>query len=166
MLRRLLFGLLKGIVVGGALGALLHFGLGWTSLTGWLGYVIYGAAVALGGVVAGQPPWRKGAWIASILKGLFGFGVGAGLYALATHFLKLPVGGLVGIPTGTVLAESPLFFAPLVTLIYTTLVELDDGGPAPAAESGGVRVASGASTDLDALLSERQERSSTKAGRS
>lgn len=157
MLRRLLIGLLKGLAVGGAVGAALHFGAGATTITSWVNYLLYGAVGLLAGVVAGQPPWRPGAWVASILKGIFGAGLGVGLYALAVHFLRLPVDGVPGIESGAVLAQAPLLFAPAVATLYATLVELDDGGEQPAQESTGVRVSpKGASAELDEVGVERK----------
>ncbi len=143
MLKRLLLGLIKGVIVGGAIGAVLHFALGVTAIGVGLGYLLYGVTATLAGVVAGQPPWRQGAWIASVLKGLFGFGVGVGVYALVTHFLRIPVGGLLQIPPQTMIAQAPLLFAPAVATVYATLVELDDGGEQAKDDKTGVRAAPG-----------------------
>lgn len=169
MVRRLLVGLLKGIVIGGAIGALLHFALGLTALpAAWLGYVLYGAVAALGGVLAGQPPWRKGAWVASILKGLFGFGLGALAYLLGSRFLNLDVGGLANIANGTTLANAPLLFAPIVAMIYAGLVELDDGGEQAAAEEAAAKTGVRAVPDVDSIdvgEEEPAERGAKKSGR-
>jgi hypothetical protein len=82
-LLKLFLGLLKGAVIGGGLG----YGAYAAGLDGgWL-WPVYGLAGALVGLVAGTPLWKlitdKNAttWI-SVLKALFGFGVGCGLYAL------------------------------------------------------------------------------------
>lgn len=85
---KLILGLLKGAVVG----AIIGFGawkLGWS---GGLHWVTYGVAGALVGLIAGRPIWalitdKEGTSWVSILKALFGFGVGCGLYALASNFL-------------------------------------------------------------------------------
>lgn len=147
MLRRLLFGLLKGLLVGAALGAVLHFGLGATTLTGALAYLFYAAVAAVAGVLAGQPPWRQGAWVGSILKGVFGLALGAGLYALAARFLSVQVPAVAGLTTAVPASSAPLFFAPALAALYAGLIELDDGGADAAADAGasgkdpGVRVA-------------------------
>lgn len=80
---KLLLGLLKGVVLGGALG----YGAYAAGLDGGLLWPVYGFVGALVGLVAGAPLWKlitdKNAtsWV-SVLKALFGFGVGCGLYAL------------------------------------------------------------------------------------
>jgi hypothetical protein len=80
---KLLLGLLKGVVLGGVLG----YGAYAAGLDGGLLWPVYGLVGALVGLVAGTPLWKlitdKNAtsWV-SILKAVFGFGVGCGLYAL------------------------------------------------------------------------------------
>jgi hypothetical protein len=82
---KLVVGILKGAVIGGAVGYgayMLKTATGFDSP--WL---TYGAIGALVGLIAGRPIWSlirdKNAttWI-SILKAAFGFGVGCGLYAI------------------------------------------------------------------------------------
>jgi hypothetical protein len=145
--KRLLLGLLKGIVIGGAFGALLHFGLGQHQLAGWANWLLYPLVGAVSGALAGRAPWKPGAWIAGILKGVFGLAVGAGLFALGHKFL--PDLALVdGVKVN--LAEQPLFFAPMLATIYATLVELDDGGDQPEEEpASGVRVGKLSVDDID-----------------
>jgi hypothetical protein len=80
---KLFLGLLKGVLLGGALG----YGAYAAGLDGGFLWPVYGLAGALVGLVAGTPLWKlitdKNAtsWV-SVLKALFGFGVGCGLYAL------------------------------------------------------------------------------------
>lgn len=139
MLRRLLIGMLKGLLIGGAVGAALHFGLGQTSIASALNYPLYGLVGALAGIFAGRPPWHEGARVATILKGVFGLLLGFGLYALAAAFLKgaFPI-ALPNVPATANFAQIPLVFAPSVAALYAALVEIDDGGenPEPAARSG------------------------------
>lgn len=137
--KRLLLGILKGLVIGGGIGALLHFALGVTTLTSVFAYLLYAGVGLLAGVFGGRAPWKPGAWIAAILKGVFGLAVGAGLFALGTN-----VGAL------NVIAHNPLFFAPIVALLYGTFVELDDGGEQPEEEAtSGVRVGKISVEDID-----------------
>ena len=80
---KLILGLLKGALVGGALG----YGAFAAGLDGGLLWVVYGVAGALVGLIAGRPLWslitdKDGTSWVSVLKALFGFGVGCGLYAL------------------------------------------------------------------------------------
>ncbi|MEZ4406712.1 MAG: hypothetical protein R3A52_09570 [Polyangiales bacterium] len=142
MLRRLLIGILKGLLVGGAVGAGLHFGLGKTTLeSALLTYPLYGAVGALAGVTAGKPFWRQGAGIEAILRSIFGIAVGCGLYALAAAFI-----GKVPFDVGTIQAGStqfahiPLLMAPTLAILYASLVELDNDGKAEEVAPSRVRV--------------------------
>ncbi len=141
MFRRLLLGLAKGLVIGGVIGALMHFALGVTLIpAGALSYLFFGGIAALAGVAAGQPPWREGAWVGSILKAIFGFAIGAGLYWVGQRFLNFPIGGLAGLPAEATFAQAPLTFAPTLAAIFGMLIELDDGGDQAADSKTGVRV--------------------------
>ncbi len=135
--KRLLLGLLKGLVIGGAFGALLHFGLDQQKITEWYNWLLYPAIGAVSGALAGRAPWKPGAWIAGVLKGVFGLAVGAGLFALGNKF----------IPD---IAHTPLLFAPMLATVYATLVELDDGGDQAEEEpASGVRVGKISVEDID-----------------
>lgn len=120
---KLLVGLLKGAVIGGAVGygaVQLEVATGFGNA--WLTYGLVGALV---GLFVGKPLWsllrdkNSTNWIA-VLKGLFGFGVGCGLYAL---FAKVwnPGFEIAGQP-----AQWPPFVAGLVGAVYGGFVELDD----------------------------------------
>ncbi|KAB2898976.1 MAG: hypothetical protein F9K40_10770 [Kofleriaceae bacterium] len=80
---KLLLGLLKGVVLGAAIG----YGAYAAGLDGGFLWPVYGFVGALVGLIAGTPLWKlitdKNAtsWV-SVLKAIFGFGVGCGLYAL------------------------------------------------------------------------------------
>ena len=82
---KLLVGILKGAVIGGALGY-GAFALGQATGFGnpWLTYGLIGAIV---GLFVGKPIWslirskESTSWIA-VLKAAFGFGLGCGLYAI------------------------------------------------------------------------------------
>lgn len=146
--KRLLLGILKGLLIGGTIGALIHFvAVDDGTLTSSLAnYPLYAGVGALSGVLAGRPPWKPGAWIASILKGVFGLGVGAGLFALASNFIGMKF-ALLGGPS-VLLAQHPLVFAPIVALLYATFVEIDDGGDQPEeAPATGVRAGKQLSVD-------------------
>ncbi len=144
--KRLLLGLLKGIVIGGAFGALVYFTLG-AHLMGWANWLLYPLVGAVSGALAGRAPWKPGAWIAGVLKAVFGLAVGAGLFALGHKFL--PELALAGGPKVS-LAEQPLFFAPMLATVYATLVELDDGGDQAEEEpASGVRVGKISVDDID-----------------
>jgi hypothetical protein len=130
---KLLVGLLKGAVIGAAVG---YGALQLATATGfsnaWLTYGLIGAMV---GLFVGKPLWSllrdKNAtnWIA-VLKGLFGFGVGCGLYAL---FSKV-------VPTFTITSDITSLWPPImggaIGAVYGGFVELDDsiGDDAAAAK--------------------------------
>lgn len=135
MFKRLGVGLLKGLVIGGVIGAGLHFGLGWMTVTPLLGYLVAMAAGASASVLAGKPPWREGAWIEALLKGLAGVGAGALLYFLGTRFGSFGVpfalpGRLAATAAGAAWPTLPLLFAPAFGALIGSLVELDNTGGA------------------------------------
>ncbi|MEZ4394829.1 MAG: hypothetical protein R3A48_27450 [Polyangiales bacterium] len=140
MFKRLLIGLLKGLVLGGAVGAALTFGLKEVAIVGVAAYALYALLGGFAGVLAGRPFWVKGAWVESLLKGLFGLAVGAGLYALASRFLAFPVPSFAG--GGPLeIFKQPMLMAPGVGAIYAALVELDNTGEEEP-EPTGVRIRS------------------------
>src|SRR6266545_1336355 len=133
---RLLLGLLKGAAVGAALG----FGAEQIGLAGGWGYIVYGLVGFVVGLVVGRPFWshlldRKSTVWTSVLKGLFGFGVGAGLYALGHKVVGDPVLALAG--QARPLTAWTYLFGGLVGAIYGAWVELDDAPP--PREDGGAK---------------------------
>jgi hypothetical protein len=138
MLKRLLIGLLKGILIGGALGAAMHFAMKGHTFgpEGVLPFLFYGAVVGITGVFAGQEPWKQGAWISSILKGVFGFLMGMGLFWVSRRFLgTVPAPGVAALGlSGAKFVAAPLLLSPALSTVYSTLVELDDGGEQAAAD--------------------------------
>lgn len=148
MLKRLILGLVKGLAIGGALGAALFFGVQSVQQGGVAGVAAYGLYAligALAGVLAGKPPWLKGAWVESLLKGLFGLAVGAGLFALASRFLGGQNPVMVpafGGGAEMALFKHPLLMAPGIATIYAMLVELDNTGEVEPEPKSGVRIRS------------------------
>lgn len=133
MLKRLGLGLLKGLVIGGAVGAGLQYGLKWTEVSGLLGFLVAMGVGGTTGVFAGKPPWQEGAWIEATLKGLVGVGLGALLYWIASRWgqLAIPFPGLTEPASWTVL---PAVYAPAIAGTYGALVELDNTGDSNADE--------------------------------
>lgn len=126
MLKRLGLGLLKGLLIGGAIGAGLQYGLRWTDASGLLGFLVSMGAAGTAGVFAGKAPWKEGAWIEALLKGMVGVGLGALAYWGLTYVpFSVPFPGLPGTHA---LAALPVVFAPAVAGVYGALVELDDTG--------------------------------------
>jgi hypothetical protein len=121
---KLLVGILKGAVIGAALGYGAH-ALGQATGFGnpWLTFGMIGALV---GLFVGKPIWSlirdKNAtiWI-SVLKSAFGFGIGCGLYALVARAIH-PVLEISGY---NVFTWSPTLGG-AIGAIYGGFVELDD----------------------------------------
>ena len=80
---KLALGLLKGLLVGVAVG----YGAFAAGLNGGFHWLTYGIIGALVGLIAGRPVWalitdKEGTTWVSVLKAVFGYGVGVGIYAL------------------------------------------------------------------------------------
>jgi hypothetical protein len=126
---RVVLGLLKGGLVGVALG----FGawkLGLTS--GFPAFIVYGLIGGLAGVVTGRPPWRQETQWTSMLKGIFGFGIGL---LLAWAARKLLGGAHLAFATGLgapdrPLVELPFLLGPAIGALFGILIEVDDAGGA------------------------------------
>jgi len=81
---RLLLGFLKGLVIGGAVG----YGAYYLDLGGVFHWFTYGVIGALVGLLVGRPVWshlldKSSTMWTALLKGIVGYGVGVGLFALA-----------------------------------------------------------------------------------
>jgi hypothetical protein len=122
---KLVVGILKGAVIGGAVGYgayVLRAATGFDSP--WL---TYGAIGAIVGLIAGRSIWSlirdKNAttWVA-ILKAAFGFGVGCGLYAIIAKAWD-PAALLVG---GYNVFTWPVTLGGAIGAVYGGFVELDD----------------------------------------
>jgi hypothetical protein len=134
---KLVVGILKGAIIGGALG---YGAFALADATGfaspwWLTYGVIGALV---GLIAGRPIWsllrdkNATAWV-SILRAAVGFGVSCGLYALIAKLWS---------PSELVVQGHDIFTWPVtlggaIGAVYGGLVELDDAigdDKKPAAE--------------------------------
>src|SRR5262249_13200109 len=122
---RALLGLIKGAVLGAALGlGAFHLGLG----GGW-GYLVYGAIGFVVGLLGGRPFWshiadRESTVWTSVLKGIFGVGVGVGLYALVRFAIGDPSLTLAG--ETRALTSWTYLFGGGVGAIYGAFIEADD----------------------------------------
>jgi hypothetical protein len=139
---KLLVGLLKGAVIGGAVGYgafALEQSTGFSST--WLTYGLIGALV---GLFVGKPLWallrdKNTTNIIAILKAAFGFGVGCGLYALLAKAWD-PDPKLLEVSGYSLLHWFPTVGA-AIGGVYGAFVELDDsigdeGAAKKKAESG------------------------------
>lgn len=123
---KLLVGILKGAVIGGALG----YGL--MSLYATLGFeanpwVTYGLIGAVVGLFVGKPIWalirdKNSTSVVAILKSVFGFGIGCGLYAL----IAKAWGPELAVSTVPNVFAWPPTLGGAIGAVYGGFVELDD----------------------------------------
>lgn len=126
-LKRLVVGLVLGVLIGGLFG----FGLAQAStglMAGGLGYLLAAAVGVLTGLVAGKPIWAKGAQIEAGLKAFFGALLGAGIL-LGLRFIPVSLPGLAGIPAAELGRHAVASLAAVSTLL-AIFYELDNtSGP-------------------------------------
>jgi hypothetical protein len=129
---RALLGLLKGGVVGAALGA-GAFKLGIAG--GVLGTITYAVIGGLVGILCGKPPWRQDTVWTTALKGLFGALIGGALYWGLGKILPgthLAFTAKLGAPDRA-LIDLPVLIGPLIGAAWGAFVEIDDGGSSATA---------------------------------
>jgi hypothetical protein len=133
MVRRLLLGLVLGLIVGGLAAAALVAGLHMTVFDAGAGGVAlaYLAAALTGvltGLVAGKPIWASGAKIEAGLKAFFGALIATGLMFAARRWLTSSVDlGFMGAGAGPI-GELPAASLPLVAAVLGGFFELDNTG--------------------------------------
>jgi hypothetical protein len=130
---RVVFGLIKGGVIGAAVGfGVWKLGLPAGALT-VAGYAVVGALV---GALVGKPLWRQETIWTSILKSVFGAALAVGLYFGARKLLgdtHLAFATGLGAPDKP-LVDLPFLLGPVIGALYGIFVEVDDNsGGAPAA---------------------------------
>lgn len=124
---KLLIGILKGAVIGGGLGYGAH-ALG--ESTGFDNpWIIYGLIGAIVGLFVGRPIWslirdKESTSVIAILKSVFGFGIGCGLYAIVAKAWS-PDPEMLQIAGHNVLYWPPTLGG-AIGAIYGGFVELDD----------------------------------------
>jgi hypothetical protein len=126
---RVILGLLKGGVVGAAIGA-LAFKLGFAG--GAVALFSYALIGGLVGILCGRPPWRQDTFWTSALKGLFGLLVGGGLYFVARKLLGGIHAGFtasLGAPDKP-LVEIPILLGPVIGAVWGIFIEVDDASGA------------------------------------
>ncbi len=130
---RVILGLLKGGLIGAAVGGLaLELGMG----GGFGGFLTYAVVGGLVGIICGRPPWRQDTFWTSTLKGIVGVGIGIGLYFLARKLLggaHLALATQLGAPDKPI-AELPIILGPVIGALWGTFVEVDDAGSAAEAK--------------------------------
>ncbi len=130
---KLLIGILKGSIIGGALG----YGAYAIGLPGaWFAWLTYGVIGAVVGLVVGRPLWsliadKNATSFAAILKAIFGAGISIGLYALAR---KLGSGVELHLLGETrALPQWPPVLGAAIGGLWGGLIELDDAFDDPPA---------------------------------
>jgi len=122
---KLLVGILKGAVIGGALGyGAYALGEATGFANPWLTYGLIGAIV---GLFVGRPIWslirdKNSTTVISILKSAFGFGIGCGIYALVVKAIG-PELAIASIPN---VFDWPPTMGGAIGAVYGGFVELDD----------------------------------------
>lgn len=132
---RLVIGLLKGAILGGAVGYGAH-ALGLAGVFHWVTYGLVGLVV---GLLVGRPFWshfrdHSSTVVVAILKSVFGFGIGAGLYALASR-LAADVRITLG-EESRLLVDWQFLLGATIGGVYGAFIELDDAPRAKAAAAG------------------------------
>jgi hypothetical protein len=123
---RVILGLLKGGIIGAAIGyAALKLGVS----SGAAAYLVYAAVGFAVGLVCGKAIWRQETLWTPALKGILGAAICIGLYWVANKLLgglKLPITAQLGAPDRPVV-DVPLLLAPALGILYGIFVEVDDG---------------------------------------
>jgi hypothetical protein len=172
--KRLLLGLVKGLVIGGAIGAGISYGLLWSiSSGGLLAFLLAMGAAGTTGVFAGRPPWKEGAWLEALLKGVVGVMVGSLAYWLAATYAAGPELTLPAVGSLPALAPAPwtglpVLFLPAIAALYGSLVELDNTGEPEKSEKkkgAAPSAAPRARVADDAAEDELEEPAATKPAR-
>lgn len=171
MLKRLLMGLVKGVLVGGLLGVVLVKGLGIATMGVWLAYGLAVITGVLSGLVAGKPIWAKGARIEASLKAVVGALLGAGAMYVIQRWLGVHL-DLGQFGQGSV-GQLPIVSLPLVATALSLLYEIDNTGgdedeseaPSTSGKKQKKRVAAGTSDDEEAEAEALEERAAKRRRR-
>jgi hypothetical protein len=124
---KLLVGLLKGAVIGGAIGYGAYALFDATGFdNGWLTYGVIGMCV---GLLVGRPLWslikdKTATTWAGVLKAAFGFGIGCGLYAIVAKAWS-PSADVLQVGGHGLFVWSPSLGG-IIGAVYGAFVELDD----------------------------------------
>lgn len=128
MFKRLLTGIVLGVLVGAVVAAGIIKGLGFVTFDVAGGpWVAYAAAIVTGvfaGLLAGKPIWAKGAAIEVALKGAFGVALAAGLMFALRRWGDMSV-NLGPLGTGG-LGDLPAASLPIIGTLLSVFYEIDN----------------------------------------
>jgi hypothetical protein len=178
MLGRLIFGIVKGLIVGGLIGFGL-FKLGIAVFPMWLALVAAAVTGVVIGLVAGKPIWAKDARIEAGVKAAVGALLGAGLMFGVQKFLQMPLPppllGLLGLKDqAPTLAQLPMTSLAVVAALLGGFYDADNtpepegakteaNAPAEAKPGPNKRIATPPSDeDLDEDLDEAADEKKAK----
>jgi hypothetical protein len=143
MLRRLLVGLVLGLVVGGLVAAGFVEGLHILTFGDGAGGALFAYASAavtgvLTGLVAGKPIWASGAKIEAGLKAFFGALIAAGLmFALRQWGGSIPIPVTAFTEAGGHVGDLPVTALPMLAAVLGGFFGLDNTGGDPSGQSEG-----------------------------
>jgi hypothetical protein len=122
----ILWGLVAGVLVGGAAAAVAIKLLGVTVLGAAVAYGLAASAGALVGLVAGKPIWARGARVEAGLKAFFGALLAAGLMFALRRWVALDIDlSVLGLGHAQ-LATHPALALPLVATALALVFEVDN----------------------------------------
>lgn len=132
---RLILGLIKGLIIGGGAG-FAAYNLGLAGSWHWITYGVVGALV---GLLVGRPFWshlldKSSTVFVALLKGIVGFGVGVGAYAVIAKVwggMEIPIEAL---GESRNLYDWQFLLGGAIGGIYGAWVELDDAPAKKQAE--------------------------------
>jgi hypothetical protein len=148
MLKRLAFGLLFGLVVGGLLAAAVIKGVGMfafasSGASGLLAYIFAAVTGVLIGLVAGKPIWASGGQIEAGLKALVGAGVAALAMLAMRHWFTIDL-DLHSLSAGPAIPTAagllPAVTLPVIAGVLGAFYEADN---TPAADEKGAKSSKG-----------------------
>jgi hypothetical protein len=164
MLKRLVVGLILGLVIGGLIGYGLFQVLP-TVMGGVLGYAFAAATGVIVGLVAGKPIWAKGGAIEAGLKAFVGALLACGML-FGLRFLSLKIPALAGFPEAEI-GRHPLASLMAISTLLALFYEADN---TPEPEEAKARIAEGGGkariADDDLGLDEEEEAPPAKKRRS
>lgn len=132
MLKRLLVGLMIGIVAGAAMGFGLMQLLA-NPMSGALGYAFAAITGVLVGLVAGKPIWAKGALVEAGLKAFIGALLACGML-FGLRFVPFTLPGFAGAPAA-LLGQHAFGALAAVATLLAVFYEIDNtGGDAEAVD--------------------------------
>jgi hypothetical protein len=130
MLKRLLLGLVKGGLVGGAFALLMIHGFGLNAFGALLAYILAMVVGVVTGLVAGKPIWAKDARIEAGLKAVAGAVVGALLMLALRSWANISLD--LGAYGNGVIGELPIVALPTVATLLALFYEVDNTGATAA----------------------------------